>query len=261
MFPETERVVYARNPLDEVTCELTFPPILRISAEEPIAFQEQIRKSYPMYKKQNDIHLPKSLPDEIARLISADLALSQKAIHDFRSRDERWAIRLTNESLALNCNIYKRWEEFRSELVAAYNALEENYQPSYFQRMGLRYKNLIQRSTLGLGDEPWVELINPRVCGWLSDPRIAESVASTKTTSLIKLPNKRGLVKIHAHLANLQPSGEIVFVIDLEIATETQTETNDVLTILDKFHTDARTIFRHCITDRLHSHLQPTSCT
>ena len=260
MFPETERVVYARNPLDEVTCELRFPPILKISGESPIAFQEQVRKNYPMYKKHNDLEIPKNLPQEIAHLIAADFALGKQPIHDFSSRDDLWTIRLSNDLLAMNCNQYERWEKFRSEFYTAYTAFSESYHPSYFQRVSLRYKNLILRSRLDLVDEPWIKLINPQVCGWLGDSNIADSVASIKTTALLKLPDHRGIVKVQAYLAHFQPVNEIVFVIDLEVATDNQTETNHVLDLLDKFHTDARTIFRYCITDTLHTSLQPTPC-
>jgi hypothetical protein len=37
------RVIYKRNPIIGVVCELRFPPILRIAAEPPVAFQEWIR--------------------------------------------------------------------------------------------------------------------------------------------------------------------------------------------------------------------------
>ena len=49
-FPEVERVIYERNPLDEVICQLRFPAILKID-EPPIAFQEQIRTRYPFRRR------------------------------------------------------------------------------------------------------------------------------------------------------------------------------------------------------------------
>ena len=50
-FPDSERVIYQRNPLLEVICQLRFPSILRIDSEAPAVFQERVRKEYPMYQE------------------------------------------------------------------------------------------------------------------------------------------------------------------------------------------------------------------
>ena len=39
-FPDTPRVVYNKNPLFEVLCQLRFPHILRIETEIPAAVPE-----------------------------------------------------------------------------------------------------------------------------------------------------------------------------------------------------------------------------
>jgi hypothetical protein len=43
-FPESERIIYAKNPLESVICQLRFPAILKISSEPPVEFQETLRK-------------------------------------------------------------------------------------------------------------------------------------------------------------------------------------------------------------------------
>ena len=50
-FPEVERVIYARNPLDQVVCQLRFPPILKIDAEIPAGFQDRVREDYPNFSE------------------------------------------------------------------------------------------------------------------------------------------------------------------------------------------------------------------
>ena len=58
-FPESERVVFRRNTLAEVICQLRFPPILEIAAKDPAAFQEQIRAEYPLYQRnQGPVRCP-----------------------------------------------------------------------------------------------------------------------------------------------------------------------------------------------------------
>jgi uncharacterized protein (TIGR04255 family) len=46
-FPASQRVKHIRNPLMEVICQVRFPKILRIDAEVPVNFQEEIRSEYP----------------------------------------------------------------------------------------------------------------------------------------------------------------------------------------------------------------------
>ena len=43
LFAEYQRFRYARPQLMEVICQLRFPTILAIGAQEPAAFQEAIR--------------------------------------------------------------------------------------------------------------------------------------------------------------------------------------------------------------------------
>jgi hypothetical protein len=38
-FPEAERVIYSRNPLAEVACQLRFPRILALDERIPADFQ------------------------------------------------------------------------------------------------------------------------------------------------------------------------------------------------------------------------------
>lgn len=66
-FPPTPRVRYELNPIQEVICQLRYPPILRIGAEAPAAFQEVIRKDYPLYS---------SVRPELLRGVSLPYAIS-----------------------------------------------------------------------------------------------------------------------------------------------------------------------------------------
>ena len=47
LFAEYQRFRYARPQLMEVICQLRFPTILAIGAQEPAAFQEAIRQDFP----------------------------------------------------------------------------------------------------------------------------------------------------------------------------------------------------------------------
>ena len=45
-FPDAKRIIFRKNPLTEVVCQLRFPPILKIDAEVPANFQEAIRTEF-----------------------------------------------------------------------------------------------------------------------------------------------------------------------------------------------------------------------
>ena len=55
-FPDATRVIFDANPLDEVICQVKFPPILRIETD-PAAFQDQIRAEYPNYESKPTVKL------------------------------------------------------------------------------------------------------------------------------------------------------------------------------------------------------------
>ena len=55
VFPNFERVVYKKNPLEEVICQLRFPPILRIDSGNAADFQDVIRQDYPLYSEASDL--------------------------------------------------------------------------------------------------------------------------------------------------------------------------------------------------------------
>ena len=59
LFSYYDRYQYAVNPLVEVICQLRFPAILSISAKEPVAFQEAVRRDFPRYLVNHEQPAPK----------------------------------------------------------------------------------------------------------------------------------------------------------------------------------------------------------
>src|SRR5512133_4231716 len=59
-FPKVKRVIYRHNPLDQVICQIRFPPILKIDAQIPSEFQDRVRKHFPSYSEslQWDVEVP-----------------------------------------------------------------------------------------------------------------------------------------------------------------------------------------------------------
>src|SRR5216684_5262493 len=159
-LPESERVIYAHNPLELVICQLRFPAILKISSGPPADFQESLRKYYPLFREIPPIDIATGFPSELVSLIGNLLPNQGSKTYEFSTQDNNLQVTLTQESLALTCKNYVRWEDFRESVLSALGPLLRIYEPSFFTRIGLRYRDVIMRSQLGLDDVPWGDLLS-----------------------------------------------------------------------------------------------------
>jgi uncharacterized protein (TIGR04255 family) len=259
LFPDSPRVVYERNPLAEVICQLRFPAILRIETEPPAAFQERIRGMFPLFKESAVLDLVGGLPPELSRFFSAPLPLPSRPVaYEFTSVDGFWTAHLGRESLGLTCRRYERWEGFRDRLDAPLRALLETYGPAFFSRIGLRYRDVIRRSVLGLQDVPWGELLNRNLAGPLGLPDLAPQVTQVSQAVVFNIPDDRGQVRMLHGLGTDATSGEPCYMIDCDLYDETNTETANAFGKLNSFNRLAGRLFRWCITERLHRAMGPS---
>lgn len=257
-LPDYQRVIYAKNPLEEVICQLRFPPILRIETEIPAAFQERLRESYPLYQEQTIKIDGASLPAELVRILPAGLSsMHAGRVHAFGSSDERWKIALTKDAISLTAASYQRWEEFCERLKHVTKVFEEFYHPSFYSRVGLRYQDVIRRKRLGLDETRWAELLAPQVAGELASDDVFSEIAGTMRQLTINLPNSRGKVLVKHGIGHDTESKEECYLIDCDYFQEQRTETKDATELLDFFNTQAGRFFRWCITDRLHRAMEP----
>lgn len=256
-FPDVPRVIYEVNPLEEVICQLRFPPILKIDTEVPAEFQEEIREDYPFYEPKSPLRLPAGLPPNLAQMIVADLPLGGQKSHDFTSKDLGWSLNLQREFLALTCRTYERWEFFRKQLKGPFEALQKQYKPPFFTRIGLRYRDVIRRSRLQLAEVPWSELLQPWISGVLAAPEAAKHAQSAQSIFALNLPEGTSQVQVCAGLALDGQSTETVFLIDADFYIEQQTEPSHVFSRLNVLNRYAGRFFRWCITDRLHEAMRP----
>lgn len=259
-FPDYPRVIYEINPIDEAVCQLRFPSILKIDAGPPADFQERIRANYPLYKAVRAGNLLPGLPDEmIAKLGVGFPPLGGQNSHLFSSKDERTLITLTSDSLSLTCQNYQRWEDFKSCLEGPLRALVELYGPAFFSRVGLRYRNIIRRSRLGLTGSKWDELLQPYIAGCLSSEAVADSVEQGASWVLVGLPDRECKVQLQYGLVPDPANKEQCFLIDADFFAGKQTEVLNAVRLLDFLHNQARLCFRWCIKDTLHDAMRPQS--
>ena len=258
-FPETPRVIYRKNPLAEVICQLRFPPILRIDSELPAGFQERIRVDYPHYAEsaRASLRIPANAPAEVAKIIQSVAPQSVLAGHEFGAADKNWTVTLTRDFLALRTTAYKRWEEFHPRIDRLLSSLTAEYKPSFFTRIGLRYVDVIRRSVLSLTNEPWADLLNPYIAGEFASSDIVAEIETAVRETLLRFDNDGGRVMIRHGLATVEPNTEPCFLIDADFFVEAKRETTNAIEILDRFNQGAGRLFRWCIDEQLHSALEP----
>jgi uncharacterized protein (TIGR04255 family) len=202
--------------------------------------------------------MPGKLPAEFAALVVRDLPIGVgTTAHDFTSRDKKWTLTLTREYLSLTCRAYLRWEEFKEHLDGPLEALRVCYNPGFFTRIGLRYRDVIRRSVLGLDGVGWDELLSPWIAGVFTSAAVAAAVEQSVTEMCVRLPDERSHVRANHGLVRDDATKEDYYAIDADFFNEQQTEPSDALSRLDFLNQKARLFFRWCIKDRLHEAMGP----
>ena len=262
-FPDSAREVYGTNPLEQVICQIRYPPILAISTGSPDRFQDAIREMYPWYEEKTKSipDLPSGLPTEVAELLtSAPFNIkTQPPEHRFLTESKSRTISLTQGFVAVSESQYNRWEDFRKEVVFAETTLRKSYVPAFYNRVGLRYINVLVRSSFGLPTTPWSRLLNASLIGMLGDYDLADDVQELKVESLLRVPDvDQGRVLLRHGLAKTRTDGEQAYLIDADFHTNRRSGPNDVFEDLDRFNKWGGRLFRWATTGQLRDALRPT---
>src|SRR5271166_868046 len=235
LFPPSERVFYEKAPLIEVVAQLRYPQILRIQGQPPADFQERIRDRFPLLEKGFAPLLPglqMPLPAEIVQALGSQGSLS----YLFLTEDRTATVTLSSDSLALSTRAYNQWEDFLDLLGPPLTALIDEYKPSFFQRVGLRYVDAIQREALGLSNRPWSQLLRPEILGELAIPEFEQNLETVGRQIRVKMPDETGSILLRHGLAHVQGRPGLSYMIDLDFFNERRTEVRNAESLLSRFH-------------------------
>ena len=258
MFSTETRVIYRKNQLGEVICQLRFPEILAISAKPPVDFQEAIRADYPVYSSRMEAPAPKlaGVPGKLS-------LQNQPAVrnHQFASADGVWRVNLTAKFICLACSRYESWEAFAARLDKPLAAFIQIYKPAFFERIGLRYVNLFSRRDLDLEATPYRALIAERYLGVMADEQVMEANVGRSGVDA-ELAIRGGCrVKLHAGPGQVhrqgKTDGEVKFIFDQDLYMPGKIAPNLSAPALQTLHAQAWSIFRAAITDELHEAMEP----
>ncbi len=258
LFPSSPRVIYQKNPLVEVICQIRFSPILKIQTEPPAAFQECLRAEYPILRTRSiEESLLPEIPAPVVSAIRARIQHLPQAVYDFVSKNGDWTVTLTRESLALSTGRYGRWEEFRSRLRSLFESLQKVYSPLNITRVGLRYQDLLQPSKLGFTTPNWGALLNPAISGILAADEVKAEVSELFTQLVLQFPGGLGAVTVRHGVVLSNDEHEICYLIDSDFFTQQSMEAKDVYGKLDYFNQQSGRLFRWCISQQLHDAMEP----
>lgn len=258
MFSAEERCVYEKNQLVEVICQLRFPEILSIEAKLPVDFQEAIRSDFPQYSARKEQPAPKlaGAPGNMS-VVNGPATTN----YQFVSADGSFRVNLTGRFISLACTRYTCWEEFAKRLDKPLAAFIRIYKPAYFERIGLRYVNVISRGALGLEGESFRNLIHQRYLGILSDEQIADHAANRSTVDADFAIRGGCRAKIHAGPGMIkrgkEQDSEVKFIFDQDLYMPGKVAVNLSTAALQTLHAQSWSIFRDAITDTLHDAMEP----
>lgn len=258
LFSEYERYQYARSPLIEVICQLRFPAILTINTKEPAEFQEAVRHDFPRYAARQE-----QLPPKVVGAGTPNAKMEPQppvTNYSFVSADGLWKLNLTKDFIALSTLRYTRWEDFALRLDKPLAQFIQVYAPAFFERIGLRYKNAVSKSRLGLTDRLWDDLIASPYLGILGEPDVDETqVGRSSVDTEIAL---EGGIRLKTHAGPGLINGgkqdpEPKFILDGDLSLTGNTAADKVPALLDDLHRYAERFFHGAITQELHEAMGP----
>lgn len=260
----SDRVSYLHNPLQDVTGQVRFPPLLALDDALASKVQAAIAEDFPIVQTGQSMQVSITVGNGAPPPVQPP-AGSQPVVYQFWALDQKQFVTLARDSVTLTVTNYEGWEKFVAKLSRIIELTVGIFEPHTVMRIGLRYRDIIERETMGLNDVPWRDLISPSVLGGLGlsdffeDGDLEDHVKNTITISDIALDGYH--LQLRHGLANKQPENRQCFLIDGDYYASSPSAfiLADVLGTFERLHTGAGAVFRRCISERLHAALSPVA--
>lgn len=265
--PLAERVKYENNPLAEVVCQVRFDPVALDDSATKTLETSLAQLGYVLKWQEEIATLNLQIGPQGVK--QAPSEASQKLTH-FVSKDRFWKVSLTADFIALTCLKYETWEIFVARLNTVLDAFRALSLSTDSHRVGLRYRDIIDRERLGLQGQPWSELLSAFALGPLAATELTvdgsvvpeKAVEGMAFQSVINLDGCKMLIQ--GGLINAKEDGRKAFMIDTDFFAEGSdahkclTDAGRFTNLIETLHKNAGAMFRHIIREPLHHALRPT---
>jgi uncharacterized protein (TIGR04255 family) len=249
IFPDYQRRVFKRNPIADVTCQLRFPPILKIATEIPDAMQEALRSQYPGFQQQHLVPFQLVVPSPGPATPATDTSPAPTTLHMFLSEDQSWRVTLGPDSISLSTTTYEEFPQFLERLRSPLDTLARMYSPGEFVRVGLRYRDVIRRKELGIADRAWSRLLRPQILGEMTEAALGS--ATVRSWRWLHLLQGNIQLVLQHGLCTDPEKDEPYYVIDADVFTEEHQDAKDALALLAGLNREAGAAFHWSVTDEL----------
>lgn len=247
------RVVFDRNPLKLVVAEVRFPAVYALEQASGVAqLQEAVRDDFPIAL------------DELGALerptgrTTRSYPRAPGAGWRFQDLEARWTLVVTQQSLAIECHNYRRYEEFRERVSSVLATAASLIWIPRRTRFGVRYSDEITHPKARLVTD-WARFLRPELLGVAAGDLLGPNVESATQQVNLALPEGKMAIR-HGYRREARKS---VYFIELDAYDDRPQEMDLQLTLqqLDLFKRWSWNFFRSSITDELADYLKPRSIT
>ena len=242
--------------------------MLQLQSEPPHKFQDAIASRFPRTNVEHVASLQLLVGATGLQTPQSTETANIPAIYHFSSEDSTRKLSVSADFFAFSCTKYKKWEAFRDEFTELFGLFNATYANTALRRVGLRYKDLIEREAVGLAGVPWKDLLNPIVAGVLASEEFFEAPLQPDDESRVQQAFQTALALDDCDVilqSALLRSGEAVprhaFLIDTDFFHDSQSRPlsrEGLHGILELLHNSADALFRACLKTRLHDALSPS---
>ncbi|MGY5797722.1 TIGR04255 family protein [Rheinheimera faecalis] len=247
------RVKFHKNPLIEVVAQFRFA-IADESIHKPevlIGIHDKVRSDLPLFNKVKSLGIHVNTEAQTVEQL-------EQFVYEFSTIDGEVKLSFDGQVLTCVTNRYSSKEVFFRYIFLFYEALETSLKLSPITRVGLRYKDVIQRSTLGaeIIDSNWEDLLNDSLVSMLTNNEFRGTISGFQNQFIVDITKDEKL-QASCFLGRHSLSKELCFIVDSDFFTEGVMDYGSAKDFLNKSNIYARNFFQWCIKPKLYDSLEP----
>jgi uncharacterized protein (TIGR04255 family) len=240
-FPVKQEIQLKKPPLNEVICQVKFPPILRISKETPVNFQESIRSRFPELEIEQGVLLQLGISPASENPVME----TAPKLFRFKSQDSQSSVALALDFFALSTNGYIHWSSFQNEFAFVEQAAWKEFSFPYINRIGLRFINRFTQKNTGCKTfDEMLDLFRDDMTCFIRSDAWTEP---NEMISQIVLPDDKAKLNLRFGFGNEQK--EQFILLDFDYFEDNQLECKNLSGRIESYHTKIYQAFRWCLKD------------